>query len=132
MKHLSTFCLVAFVALSAPARAADGGPATIGEAIGKLFESANLRSTPPPAADFVVRSRPAELDYTPLAKPQTGPPGTRNASELQKLEKELGAAAAANRSRAARVRAPDGGAAKQRASVEARGRATRQRGMSVD
>lgn len=111
MKSLCALLLA--TALAAPSGAAlaeDGPPASIGAAIGSLFEGANLRRSAPPPADFVVRSRPAELDYQPLARPAAEPPKTRDPSQLQKLEKELAAAAAANRSRAARIRVPDGGA----------------------
>lgn len=109
-RPLSAFCLAIALAVSGPAVAEEGPPASIGEAIGRLFEGANLRTPRPPPAEFVVRSRPAELDYAPLAPPGRKAPTAKNAEELQKLKSELAAAAASNRRRAARVKVPEGGA----------------------
>jgi hypothetical protein len=103
-----------FLASAAAAQEVDanaGRASTIGEAIGRLFEGVNLRKSPPPAADFVVRSRPAELDYAPLAPAgaaQQVRAKKKSPRDVEKLESELRAAAAANRARAARARTPDG------------------------
>lgn len=126
MKALPILCFAASLVLAGPTLAQDGGPDSIGQAIGQVFEGVNLRATPPQPADFVVQSRPAEVDYVPLA-----PAGARQTSnkkspkELRKIEDEFGAAAAANRARAARVKIPDAqsGTTKQRPSAQARGSA---------
>ncbi len=124
MRPLPILCLAtACIALATPARAQDGAPSSIGEAFGKLFEGVNMRPTPPPPPDFVVQSRPAEVDYSPLATPGSGRQSKKKtASELKGLETELDGAAAANRGLGARVKTPDGGApgaAKKRSSAEA-------------
>lgn len=131
MRRPPILCLTAaFIALASPARAQESGPASIGEAIGKIFEGVNLRPATPPPADFVVQSRPAALDYSPLATPGSGRQSKKKtASELKSLENELDGAAAANRGHAARVKTPEGaapGPAKKRSSAATPGNATRQ------
>lgn len=119
---VQTLVVSAIVVSVGSARAEESAPSTIGEAIGKLFEDVNLRTPPSAPADFVVRSRPAELDYAPLATPGAQPTKKKNAKEIRSLQKELGDAAAANRSRAARVKVPDA-PSKPRASAATRGSA---------
>jgi hypothetical protein len=98
----------ALASAAASARAQEAAPGSIGEAIGKIIEGVEIRAPQARPAEFVTRSRPATLDYQPLA-----PAGARkvdkakNAQQAQALEKELTAAAAANRRRAARVKIPE-------------------------
>lgn len=107
MKPQTLLFIAALVALTSHARAQDGPPETLGDAFGRFFEGAVLRKETPPAADFVTRSRPAQLDYAPLAAPAPRPNGKKNKETYSALEKELDSAAASNRARAARVKIPD-------------------------
>lgn len=127
---MKTSAIFAFacVALASPALAQESAPASLGEAIGKVFEGANLRSTPSKPADFVVRSRPASLDYMPLAeKGAVRKSDKKSAKELKHMEDDFSAAAAANRARAARAKIPDAqpGTPQQRSSAAPGGSASR-------
>ena len=85
-----------------------------GELISGVMQGLGLSPTIPPAADFVVRSRPdpAQLDYLPFRPP---PPGFLENANLprerfeaeQASIKALEKARAKNRARAARIGAPD-------------------------
>jgi hypothetical protein len=85
-----------------------------GELISGVMQGLGLSPTIPPAADFVVRSRPdpAQLDYLPFRPP---PPGFLENANLprERFEAEqdsieaLEKARAKNRARAARIGAPD-------------------------
>jgi hypothetical protein len=90
-------------ALIATAALAQDAP---GQAIGGIVEGLGLRKPPPPAPDFVRESRPAQLDYAPLApKPDSDP--KKRAQALGATGAALDRAAAENRRRAARVKSPD-------------------------
>ncbi|ATQ68340.1 MULTISPECIES: hypothetical protein [Methylosinus] len=92
--------------LAAPTRAEDAS-SSVGATIGRFFEGVGLRNAPPPRVDFVERSRPADLDYTPLGPKVTRPDLKTVRAEADAMQKELEAAAAAARARAARVKTPD-------------------------
>lgn len=104
MKPLLICCLAAaFVTMADRTHAQ-----SIGETIGQILDGAKLRTEPPPPADFVVNSRPDQLDYSPLPTPGSGRPTKKKTpAELERLEGELNAAAASNRRRAARVKIPE-------------------------
>jgi opacity protein-like surface antigen len=77
-----------------------------GQAIGGIVEGLGLRKPPPPAPDFVRESRPAQLDYAPMApKPDQDP--KKRAQALRASGADLDRAAAENRRRAARIKTPD-------------------------
>jgi hypothetical protein len=88
----------------AAAQEAPSGGAVIGDVLGAL----HLRQDPPPAADFVVHSRPApdSLKYQPM-KPTQPPSGKKTPAELDALGAELEGALQANRKAGARVAVPD-------------------------
>jgi hypothetical protein len=79
-----------------------------GAAIGNVLETLHLRQTPPPAPDFVVRSRPApdSLEYQPM-KPTEKPTGKKTPAQLDALGAELEGALERNRKAGARVAVPD-------------------------
>ncbi len=79
-----------------------------GAVIGDVLETLHLRQTPPPAQDFVVRSRPApdSLDYQPM-KPTEKPTGKKTPAQLDALGAELQGALEQNRKAGARVAMPD-------------------------
>ena len=79
-----------------------------GAVIGDVLETLHLRQTPPPAQDFVVRSRPApdSLNYQPM-KPTEKPTGKKTPAQLDALGAELQGALEQNRKAGARVAMPD-------------------------
>ena len=87
-----------------------GGQETVssGAMVGNVLETLHLRQTPPPAQDFVVRSRPApdQLQYQPM-KPTEKPTGKKTPAQLDALGAELQGALEQNRKAGARVAAPD-------------------------
>jgi hypothetical protein len=93
--------------LAAPARAEEDAPSSVGATIGRFFEGVGLRNAPPPRVDFVERSRPTDLDYAPLGTKETRPDLKAIRAEADAVQKELEAAGAAARARAARVKTPD-------------------------
>lgn len=107
MRLAAALFLILAAAPAGAARADDSRPASVGEAIGRMFEGAGLRNRPPEPADFVTRSRPSDLDYAPFATPDSRPDTKKIRDESAALQKELEAAGAASRARAARVRRPD-------------------------
>jgi len=86
------------------------GPETVsgGAMVGNVLETLHLRQTPPPAQDFVVRSRPApdQLQYQPM-KPTEKPTGKKTPAQLDALGAELQGALEQNRKAGARVAVPD-------------------------
>ena len=106
--------LAAALALSslpgeAAAQEAEGQETVSGGAIvGNVLETLRLRQTPPPAQDFVVRSRPApdQLQYQPM-KPTEKPTGKKTPAQLDALGAELQGALEQNRKAGARVAVPD-------------------------
>ena len=106
--------LAAAVALSslpgeAAAQEAEGQETVTGGAmVGNVLETLRLRQTPPPAQDFVVRSRPApdQLQYQPM-KPTEKPTGKKTPAQLDALGAELQGALEQNRKAGARVAVPD-------------------------
>ena len=106
--------LAAAVALSslpgeAAAQEAEAQEGVSGGAIvGNVLETLHLRQTPPPAQDFVVRSRPApdQLQYQPM-KPTEKPTGKKTPAQLDALGAELQGALEQNRKAGARVAVPD-------------------------
>ncbi|CAN2535792.1 MAG TPA: hypothetical protein VIF40_12470 [Methylosinus sp.] len=104
-------CLILLAVAVGDARAQEGGSGTVGESIGKFFEGLDMRRPPPRPADFVAHSRTGETGYTPFAAPTPASDVKtdvkKSAARAAALEKELGAAAAANRARGARVKIPD-------------------------
>jgi hypothetical protein len=106
--------LAAALALSslrgeAAAQEAEGQETVSGGAmVGNVLETLHLRQTPPPAQDFVVRSRPApdELQFQPM-KPTEKPTGKKTPAQLDALGAELEGALERNRKAAARVAVPD-------------------------
>lgn len=105
-------CLLIGLCAAGGARAEQSG--SPGELIGGIMQGLGLGPTVPPAADFVVRSRPDpdRLDYLPF---RPTPPGFLENANLprERFEAEqnairgLESAGARNRARAARVGAPD-------------------------
>ena len=79
-----------------------------GVMVGNILETLHLRQTPPPAQDFVVRSRPApeQLQYQPM-KPTEKPSGKKTPAQLDALGAELQGALEQNRKAGARVAVPD-------------------------
>jgi len=79
-----------------------------GAMVGNVLETLHLRQTPPPAQDFVVRSRPApdQLQYQPM-KPTEKPTGKKTPAQLDALGAELQGALEQNRKAGARVAVPD-------------------------
>lgn len=117
MKARLAICLI--LSAAGPAAAEESGLA----ALGQIFSGSEEKTNAPPA-DFVVGSRPSTMDYVPLATaaPRSSPsPEARRAAAKARaeaqmkaradhsgaIERELDAAARANRLRAARVRTPD-------------------------
>jgi hypothetical protein len=106
--------LAAALALSslpgeAAAQEAEGQETVSGGAmVGNVLETLRLRQTPPPAQDFVVRSRPApdQLQYQPM-KPTEKPTGKKTPAQLDALGAELQGALEQNRKAGARVAVPD-------------------------
>ena len=106
--------LAAALALSslpgeAAAQEAEGQETVTGGAmVGNVLETLRLRQTPPPAQDFVVRSRPApdQLQYQPM-KPTEKPTGKKTPAQLDALGAELQGALEQNRKAGARVTVPD-------------------------
>jgi hypothetical protein len=82
--------------------------ASSGAMVGDVLETLHLRQTPPPAQDFVVRSRPApdQLQYQPM-KPTEKPTGKKTPAQLDALGAELQGALEQNRKAGARVAVPD-------------------------
>ena len=106
--------LAAALALSslpgeAAAQEAEGQETVTGGAmVGNVLETLHLRQTPPPAQDFVVRSRPApdQLQYQPM-KPTEKPTGKKTPAQLDALGAELQGALEQNRKAGARAAVPD-------------------------
>jgi len=106
--------LAAALALSslpgeAAAQEAEGQETVTGGAmVGNVLETLRLRQTPPPAQDFVVRSRPApdQLQYQPM-KPTEKPTGKKTPAQLDALGAELQGALEQNRKAGARAAVPD-------------------------
>ena len=109
--------LITLAVALAPASLCDGAAAQEAEAqegvsggaiVGNVLETLHLRQTPPPAQDFVVRSRPApdELQFQPM-KPTEKPTGKKTPAQLDALGAELEGALERNRKAAARVAVPD-------------------------
>jgi hypothetical protein len=105
MKKLR-FPLAALLIVIASATAAqETGSMTGGQIIGGVYDALGLRKQPANEQDFVRESRPASMDYVPLApKPQDR---RKTAAELEASGAALERAAAENRRRAARVKIPD-------------------------
>jgi hypothetical protein len=105
---------LALPSLRGEAAAQEAGEAAAQEAtsggtmVGNVLETLHLRQTPPPAQDFVVRSRPApdQLQYQPM-KPTEKPIGKKNPAQLDALGAELQGALEQNRKAGARVAVPD-------------------------
>ena len=105
------FLLSGLFAVSAANAQQNGSP---GELINGVMQGLGLSPTVPPAADFVVRSRPDpdQLDYLPF---RPTPPGFLENANLprerfeaqQESIRALEGARARNRARAARVGAPE-------------------------
>ena len=109
--------LITLAVALAPASLCDGAAAQEAEAqegvsggaiVGNVLETLHLRQTPPPAQDFVVRSRPApdQLQFQPM-KPAEKPTGKKTPAQLDALGAELEGALERNRKAAARVAVPD-------------------------
>ena len=106
--------LAAALALSslpgeAAAQEAEGQETVTGGAmVGNVLETLRLRQTPPPAQDFVVRSRPApdQLQYQPM-KPTEKPTGKKTPAQLDALGAELQGALEQNWKAGARAAVPD-------------------------
>lgn len=96
----------AFLILAGGAAAQEAAPSTGGELIGGVFDALGLRKKPTVDPDFVRESRPAQMDYMPMA-PRPEKDRRKSAAELQAAGAELDRAAAENRRRAARVKIPD-------------------------
>ena len=106
------FCLLGVLLAAGVARAEDAG--SPGELINGAMQGLGLGPTVPPAADFVVRSRPGsdQLDYQPF---RPTPPGFLDSVNLplKRFEAEqasiraLEDARVRNRARAGRIGAPD-------------------------
>ncbi len=100
---------------------------TPGEAIGRVFEGAGLRRAPDTPPDFVVNSRPQNMDYAPLSVSQPADRGPKKTpAELEAMGADLMRAAAENREKAARIKVPDSGrpnpaVSKKSATVKQRG-----------
>jgi hypothetical protein len=104
MQKRRFFLPALFAALAGSAAAQEAGPSTGGQIIGGLVDALGLRKTTH-EQDFVRDSRPAALDYVPLApRPQDR---RKTAAELEASGASLERAAAENRRRAARVKIPD-------------------------
>jgi len=105
---------LALSSLRGEAAAQEAGEAAAQEAtsggamVGNVLETLHLRQTPPPAQDFVVRSRPApdQLQYQPM-KPTEKPTGKKTPAQLDALGAELQGALEQNRKAGARVAVPD-------------------------
>ncbi|MGA3061968.1 MAG: hypothetical protein ABSD90_01935 [Methylocystis sp.] len=105
---------LALSSLRGEAAAQEAGEAAAQEAtsggamVGNVLETLHLRQTPPPAQDFVVRSRPApdQLQYQPM-KPTEKPAGKKTPAQLDALGAELQGALEQNRKAGARVAVPD-------------------------
>jgi hypothetical protein len=107
------FCLLGGLLATDGARAGDVG--SPGELINGLMQGLGLSPSVPPAADFVVRSRPApdQLDYEPFRPP---PPGFLESANLpvkrfeaeQESIRALEDARARNLASAGRVGTPEG------------------------
>ncbi|WP_146188367.1 hypothetical protein [Methylosinus sporium] len=104
-------CLTLFAVAAVAARAQEAGSETVGQSIGKFFEGMEMRRSAPAPAEFVERSRNGATGYTPFAAPRPAADvktdAKKSAARAASLEKELAAAAAANRARGARVKIPD-------------------------
>jgi hypothetical protein len=98
--------LLALAGWPGAAAAQQGPPSTGGAAIGALFDALGVRKPSPPAEDFVRDSRPAQLDYLPLA-PTPEKTAPKTAAQLQAAGAALDRAGAEARRRAARVKIPD-------------------------
>jgi hypothetical protein len=82
----------------------------LGEAIGRLFEGADLKSPTPAPADFVVNSRPRSpnSEYAPYAAPDAATEAKKKtAKDFEAIGAELSKAGALNRARAAGIAKPD-------------------------
>lgn len=105
MKRYRPALTALFIALAGTAQAQQAAPTTGGALIGGVFDALGLRKQPTSQPDFVRESRPAQMDYVPLApKPESH---RKTAAELQSAGASLERAAAENRRRAARVKIPD-------------------------
>lgn len=93
-----------FLIFADMAAAQQSGPSSGGALIGGVWDALGLRKQTQ-EQDFVRESRPAQMDYVPLApKPQDR---RKTAAELEAAGASLERAAAENRRRAARVKIPD-------------------------
>lgn len=103
---MKNFWFAATIALLVVPAAAQEAPSTIGKAVGNAVEALGIRKPPPEAPDFVRESRPAELDYAPMApKPETD--AKKRAQALGSAGASLDGAAAEARRRAGRVKVPN-------------------------
>ena len=95
---------------------------SLGEAIGRMMEGANLRNSPPPPPDFVTNSRPepGAQDYTPFAAPDAAKAKKKTAKDFEAIGAELNKAGALNRQRGAQVARPEGGAPRNPSGGSAR------------
>ncbi len=98
--------LVAAIALASAAAAQESAIPTGGQAIGGLFEALGVRKSPPPPPDFVRESRPARMDYAPLA-PKAENDRKKRAADMRAASADLDRAIAENKRKAARVKTPD-------------------------
>lgn len=99
-------------------------PQGLGEAIGRIFEGANLKNPTPAPADFVVNSRPQSnsTDYTPYAAPGAATEAKKKtAKDFEAIGAELNRAGALNRARAAGIARPDAPAASGKPKKSASG-----------
>lgn len=105
MMKIRSVLIVAGLAFAGAAGAQDA-PSTGGRAIGSIFDALGLRKPPPTPPDFVRESRPADLDYAPLA-PTPERNQKKSIEKLQSTGAALDRAAAENRRRASRVNVPN-------------------------
>jgi hypothetical protein len=105
MKTFSLATTLAAALIACPA-AAQEAPSSVGKAIGNAVEALGIRKPLPAAPDFVRESRPAELDYAPMAPRPEADAKTR-AQALGAAGASLDGAAAEARRRAGRVKVPN-------------------------
>lgn len=99
----------AFLALlfAAPALAQEAEPSTPGGFFSGIAREILPHSPETPTADFVRQSRPADMDYRPFDPTADRTDRRKTAEEMARVTRELEAAAAANRQKAARVKIPN-------------------------
>lgn len=119
MRRLILSGLCGAVLTYAPGASAQG----LGEAIGRIFDGANLRTPAPEPPDFVVNSRPKPdaQGYVPYAPTGAAASGKKKtAKDFEAISAELNRAGALNRERAAHVARPDAGFARNSSKNPAR------------